>query len=71
MLNYLLAAVIAAAAAGAVIAWFSLRIRARNRIPSLNSLRDATRRGVQRTTIRARTDRSSEDALNGMIADLK
>ena len=71
MINYMLAAVIAVAATGLVIAWFAARAREKNRIPSLNSLRDATLRGAQRTSIRARTDRSSEDALKGMIADLK
>ena len=71
MLNYLLAAVVAIAAAGTVFGWYVLRDRARKRIPSLNSIRDVTRRGVQRSTIRARTDRSSQDALNGMISDLK
>jgi hypothetical protein len=71
MLNYLLAAVIASSAAGSVLAWYVLRNRARRRIPSLNSLRDVTRRGAQRSTIRARTDRSSEDALNAMLSDLK
>lgn len=71
MLNYLLAAIVVSAVAGAALAWYVLRDRARKRIPSLNSLRDVTRRGVQRSTLRARTDRTSEDALNGMISDLK
>jgi len=71
MLNYVLAAVIAIATAGLVMAWFAARARAKARIPSLNSLRDATRSGARRHTIRARTDRSSETALKGMMADLK
>ncbi|RYH00627.1 MAG: hypothetical protein EON57_10815 [Alphaproteobacteria bacterium] len=71
MLSYVLVAVIVVAAAGVVLAWFGLRIRASNRIPSLNTLRDVTRRGAQRTTLRARTNRSSEEALNGMLSDLK
>lgn len=71
MLNYLLAAVVVSAAAGAALVWYVLHDRAKKRIPSLNSIRDVTRRGVQRSTLRARTDRSSEDALNGMISDLK
>jgi len=71
MLHFLLAAVVVSAAAGAILSWYLLRSRARRRIPSLNSLREASRRGAQRSTIRARTDRSSEDALNGMLSDLK
>lgn len=71
MLDYLLAAVVASSVVGTALAWYVLHHRASRRMPSLNSLRDVTRRGVQRSTIRARTDRSSEDALNGMLSDLK
>ena len=71
MINFVLAAAIAIAAAGVIFAWLTLRARKQARIPSLNSLRDVNRRGAQRTTIRARTDRSNESALEGMISDLK
>ena len=71
MTNYLLAAiVIAVTAAGIVFAWYAYRARRQSRIPSLNSLRDASRRGIQRNVIRARTDSSGKQATNAMLSDL-
>ena len=70
MANYLLVVIIAIVAVGAVGAWYARRAHERSRIPSLNSLRDASKRGVQRNIIRARTDTGGKQAANAMLSDL-
>lgn len=71
MLHYVLAVIVVAAVGTVAAGYLVLRIRERQRIPSLESLRDATRRGEQRQKLRARVQQNTTAAADAMLSDLR